>query len=102
MSRASAADRLGMLARDQPIEAGEHAVPVVEQIEGDDRRHHDEADDADERPPAGPDGGDDGGDPGRALRDDLVDVRRASLRLEELADPGLEEAVPETPASCVT
>ena len=54
ISRASRAHGVAVAHRHPAIDGGDHAVPVDEQVEGDDRRHDEEGEDADERLAAGP------------------------------------------------
>ena len=51
----------------------DHAVPVDQEVEGDDRRDDEKREDAEERLPAGPEARQEGADPGRALPDEVAD-----------------------------
>ena len=48
------ADGVAVAHRHPGVDGADHVVPVDEHVEGDDRRHDEQREDADERLPAGP------------------------------------------------
>jgi hypothetical protein len=63
------ADGLPVAARQPGIDLGDHVVPVDEQVERDDRRHHHQRQDAEQRLPAGPERAEKIAEPRRAPAD---------------------------------